>query len=214
MGAKKVGVGYGPVGALVAAGGVSGVVVDVGFTAVRVTPIRQGVPLPALAQRHRSVGAVFLDQDGSGEAGGGRKEETRSFAREMRLPDGNGVRAPCPLTKGACRLLYSSTVSVPDSFQHAYQRFNIEYPGSPHWTGFGGGAAVSGVHDALAGALAGSLVLDEPVQLPLQNPRYAPLEGATILTQLNTFKAMCIGVETYAEDGPERCVHLKILDPR
>ncbi|CCW67264.1 unnamed protein product [Phytomonas sp. Hart1] len=245
LGAKKVCLGYAPVAAHFAAGEVSGVNVDIGFSAVRITPIYQGIPCTAISEVYPTIGAAHVDEElaryytvgplpqeltalksqvcwiGRHDCENDEKWDNESgfsrFVDEITLPDGSCARVPFgphDALQAGRRLLYNSTVSLPDSFQSIYQSFSIEFHNCPYWSLFGGASDMFGVNDTLTRALSGSLPLTDPIQLRLRNSCNAPVEGASIVSQLNTFKSMCVGVESYEEDGPERCVHSKILDSR
>ncbi|EPY34482.1 hypothetical protein STCU_01562 [Strigomonas culicis] len=111
-------------------------------------------------------------------------------------------------------MLYSDAMNVPRSLCHILECASIQFASPLRYALAGNGANMKGVSSAFADVLSHSLLQVVPKCLYLKNPHWAAVEGGTILSQLSTFKSMCVDATEYEEEGPTRCTYGKIVDPR
>lgn len=234
IGAKRVCLSYSAATALFAGGETSGVAVDLGYTSVRATPVEDGVPVTSMAISMDAVGARYVDSSLRHMLGDQQLpdvllstvkaqccwvgSEEPPLPEEFSLPDGSTVQVnltPQDYHQAANCLLYSGTTRVPDILHHFYQKFTVSCGTPvPHWVLFGGAAGMHGVNSVLAGSISSFMLDSPPRQLMVQNSCNGPVDGGVILSHLSSFKGMCVSMEEYEEDGPERCVHVKVADRR
>lgn len=232
FGCKKVCLHYTACTGLYAAGETSGVVVDVGYAGVQLSSVYKGVVQTQNSSRLLSVGSRSLDcelhkllpLDVSEEGLQLVKTQCCTVAEgaeslpDVTLPDGTvfscGGERRHELHKASSALLNSTTSSVPDTLRLVFQKHTIRHPDSTSWLRLGGGAQISGVEEVLGTALAHPLCRHTPKELRLKDATHAAVSGGIILSQLNVFKSMCIGVGDYEEYGPDGCVRMQVVDTR
>ncbi|KPI87727.1 putative actin-like protein [Leptomonas seymouri] len=232
FGCKKVCLHYTACTGLYAAGETSGVVVDIGYAGVQLSSVHKGVVQTALSSRLASVGTRSLDCelhkllrcDVTGEALHLIKAQCCSLTeraepqRDVTLPDGtvfpNKGLTRSELHKASSALLFSTTSSTPDSLRLVFQKHSILYPDSTSWLRLGGGSQIDGVEEVLGTAMTHPLCRHTPKELHLKDATHGPVSGGIILSQLNVFKSMCIGVSDYEEYGPDGCVRMQVVDAR
>lgn len=235
LNAKRVFLGYTAATALFSAGATTGIGIDIGYRGVRVASVVNGTVHASLCAEVPSVGARNTDRVlcrylpeaeepllmalkssacyiGSEAAG--------AVPSRLTLPDGSSL--PFPLSGAACReagealLFHAPHISVPAVVEHTYQRGLLEFPSLRQWVLFGGASVLSGARETLRSALGHviSPLHDTPHQLQTKAPDHAALSGGVIVSHLSSFKGMCIHAAEYEEEGPHRCIHLKIVDGR
>jgi hypothetical protein len=232
FGCKKVCLHYTACTGLYAAGETSGVVVDIGYAGVQLSSVYKGVVQTALSSQLSSVGTRSLDcelhrllrRDVTEESLHLIKSQCCAVReREEPLPDltlPDGTVFPCKgLTRSELHaasgaLLFSTTSSVPDTFRLVFQKHTLCHADATSWLRLGGGAQIDGVEEVLQTALAHPLNRHTPKELLLKDTTHGPVSGGIILSQLNVFKSMCIGVGDYEEYGPDGCVQMQVVDAR
>ncbi|XQJ28835.1 actin-like protein, putative [Leishmania guyanensis] len=232
FGCKKVCLHYTACTGLYAAGETSGVVVDLGYAGVQLTSVHKGAVQTAISTRLSSVGTRSLDDELHRLLHGSATEETLRHVKthccslterdemvpELTLPDGSVFPHDdlkrSELHRATKALLYSTTSSVPETLRMVYQKHSIRFSDSTSWVQLGGGSLISGVDEALTRAMAHPLCRHSAKQLHLKDVTHAPVSGGIILSQLNVFKSMCIGVADYEEYGPDGCLHMQVVDAR
>lgn len=232
FGCKKVCLHYTACTGLYAAGETSGVVVDVGYAGVQLSSVYQGAAQTALSCRLSSVGTRSLDCELHKLLPSGATEEAMDLMKaqccglaeqteplaDLTLPDGTTL--PCSALKrsevhaASSALLFSTTSSVPDTLRLVFQKHVIRHPDAASWLRLGGGAQMDGVAEVLQTALTHPLCRHTPKELHLKDATHGPVSGGIILSQLNVFKSMCIGVSDYEEYGPDGCVRMQVVDAR
>ncbi|KAL7695198.1 actin-like protein [Lotmaria passim] len=232
FGCKRVCLHYTASTGLYAAGETSGVVVDIGYAGVQLSSVCKGVAQTALSARLSSVGTRSLDCELHKLTRSDVTEETlhliktRCCAMTEReeplpaftLPDGtifpyDGLTRS-ELHRASSALLFSTTSSVPDTLRLVFQKHSLRCPDSTSWLRLGGGAQIEGVGEVLMTAMTHPLCRRTPKELHLKDVTHGPVSGGIILSQLNVFKSMCIGVGDYEEYGPDGCVRMQVVDAR
>lgn len=150
-------------------------------------------------------------------------DEEQSFT----LPDGSLLTFNrSDVSRCYQSLLVSPQCSVVDSFRHLHAEVLADSPSewsTCNWVVAGGGANTAGLQDYLKLQLTSTPVGDASVYngltaevrpVPLQSPSTAAVEGGIALSHLSSFRGMCTTREDYADQGPERCLHNKIVDAR
>lgn len=231
FGCHKASLHYTSCTALYASGETSGIAVDVGFNGVRITPVLNGVPQTVLSADLSSVGSRKVDAALSALLPCSPSDDLLRSVKErycflnqpesdlaaMVLPDGSVFTPPFSVEEvrvAAQSLLYSSVASVPDTLRYTLQKCCSIYSQPKNWLRFGGASRMSGVGDILSSAIQSPLSGSPLQELNLRSYTHAPVSGAMILSQLNIFKSICVDVADYEEDGPDRCVHLQVVDAR
>ncbi|RNF08061.1 actin-like protein [Trypanosoma conorhini] len=232
--AKCVFLGYAAATALFSAGETTGMSIDVGYRGVRFVPVVHGIVQTSLSAAVQSVGARGTDQVLSRHLPEAEEpllrelkssacwvgEESVALPSRLTLPDGNSL--PFPLSSAVCReagealLFHAPHINAPFALHHAHQKSLIEFPSLNQWVLFGGASVVKGVREVVRGSLshAVSPLHVTPRRLQVKVPMHASISGGVILSQLSSFKGMCVHAAEYAEEGPHRCLHLKATDGR
>ncbi|ORC93411.1 actin-like protein [Trypanosoma theileri] len=234
LGAKQVFLGYTAATSLFSVGETTGISVDVGYRGVRVVPVVSGVIQTALSADVQSVGArntdrvlrqyipsaneslLFTLKSNACFIG----DKTPTLPSHITLPDGNSL--PFPLSFSACReagealLFHPPYTRTPDVLQYTHQKCLLEFPNMKHWVLVGGASSIRGTREILHSSMSHTIIPQKEHfhQLQVKTPMQAAISGGIILSQLSSFKGMCVNVEEYAEEGPHRCVHLKSVDGR
>ncbi|EAN84931.1 putative actin-like protein [Trypanosoma cruzi] len=232
--AKRVFLGYAAATALFSVGKTTGIGMDVGYRGVRFVPVVNGIVQTSLCAEVQSVGARGADcvlnrhlpeaeepilralKSSACWVG----EEPVALPSRLTLPDGNSL--PFPISFAACReagealLFHQPHISAPVAVHYAYQKSLMDFPFLNEWVLFGGASAVKGVREVFRGALSHAVAPLQvtPHHLQAKVPMHAPLSGCVILSQLSSFKGMCVHAAEYEEEGPHRCIHLKAVDGR
>lgn len=232
FGCKKVCLHYTASAGLYAAGETSGLVVDLGYAGVQLTSVQQGTVQTSMSTRLSSVGTRSVDGELHRLLRGDMTEATLHLVKthccslmerdelvpQLTLPDGSVFpyddRTRSELHRATSALLYSTTSSVPDTLRTIYQKHSIRFPDSTSWVQLGGGSLISGVNEVLTTAMTHPLFRPAHQQLHLKDVTHAPVSGGIILSQLNVFKSMCIGVSDYEEYGPDGCLRMQVVDSR
>ncbi|AAZ10336.1 actin-like protein, putative [Trypanosoma equiperdum] len=232
LGAKRVSLVDSVSTALFSSGETTGVCVDVGYGGVRAVPVVNGFPQSFLGEDVRSVGAKNTDTvlrrhipQASEPVLLALKstvcfvgDEPPAVSRQISLPDGSTF--PMTLSPSVCReageaLLYNApTASAPNALRHMYQKSLLECPSLDRWVLVGAASGMTGVGRVLGEAMTHALTVTQregPQYIAVKDPAHAAVCGGAILSQLSTFKKMCVTVEEYVEEGPHYCVRPKII---
>ncbi|RNF03990.1 actin-like protein [Trypanosoma rangeli] len=232
--AKRVFLGYAAATALFSAGETTGMSIDVGYCGVRFVPVVHGIVQTSLCAAVQSVGARATDCVLSRYLPEAEEpllwalkssacwvgEEAVALPSRLTLPDGNSL--PFPLSYAVCKeagealLFHTPHISAPFAVHHAYQKSLIEFSSLNQWVLVGGASVVRGVREVFRGALSHAVSPSHvtPRRLQVKAPMHAALSGGVIVSQLSSFKGMCVHAAEYAEEGPHRCIHLKAVDGR
>ncbi|KAG8343169.1 putative actin-like protein [Trypanosoma vivax] len=225
--AKRVYLGCTASAALYSAGETAGISLDVGSRGVRLVPVVDGIVQTSFCEDISRIGARACDavlRQYIPKADEPLLLALKSDAcfvgdtpsappTHLTLPDGHVV--PTPVSAAVCgeagrALLFGDhCVSAPDILQFAHQKWLLEFPSLNQWVLAGGASRVSGVQETLCSAMQHALVpaaFTEMRQLPVFDPLRAATCGGGIVSQLNSFKHLCVSSEDYAEEGPHRCV--------
>lgn len=230
--AKKVSLVYSAATTLYSAGETSGSCVDVGFSGVRISTVYNSVTYPTLCSAWSCVGgrcadealqyyhhghpcndemleAIKKQQCFLGEASGSTGDIT--------LPDGATFTSKLTAeeAKGAAEtMLFSKTANIPRALCSLMESASVQFGFPQRYALAGHGANLKGISAVFSDTLSHGMFPTLPKNVYLKNPHWAAVEGGTILSQLGTFKTMCISGNEYEEEGPARCVYGKIVDPR
>lgn len=235
--ARKVCMEYVAPAALFSCGETSGMVFDVGYTGVRITPVTRGLPEVDESSNFVGVGSFYaekvllshLSQSDANEERWRRSmlhimtsiqdNSTASITNkttETVLPDGTtlDIRIPDSVaTEAGKRLLFSTTVNVPDAAWFTAMRI-ADAESHSHYLRCGGSADWTSFSEGISTALSRSISPNRSSELVSKNATTASVVGGSILSQLSCFKSMCIASEDYYDEGPHGCVRQYATDPR
>nr|CCC89762.1 putative actin-like protein [Trypanosoma congolense IL3000] len=232
LGAKRVSLVNALSAALFSCGETTGICVDVGYRSVRVVPVVSGLAYTTLAEDIVGVGARSSDAVLRYHLRSATEpmlralkssvcfvgEEPAAVPRHLALPDGSTFSVT--LSPSACReagealLFRAPTVNAPFALQSVYQKALLEIPALDQWAVFGGASGVAGVRRVFGQALTHALTAaprESPRLLTVKDPTQASVCGGAILSQLSSFKKVCITSEEYAEEGPHHCVRTRAI---
>ncbi|KEG13747.1 actin-like protein [Trypanosoma grayi] len=234
--AKQVFLGNVAATALFSVAETTGIGVDIGYRGVRIVPVVNGVARTSLCADVPLVGARQTDNVLRRHIPQAEEallqmlkatacfigDEAPALPQQLMLPDGSSL--PFPLSTSTCReagealLFHAPHIRAPDVLQHTYQKCLLELPSLKHWVLFGGASSITGTREALRGAMNRVVAplqgATPPQLLHVKSPMQAALSGGVIVSQLSSFKSMCVSAAEYAEEGPHRCIHLKTVDER
>ncbi|KAH9599169.1 Actin family [Trypanosoma melophagium] len=234
LGAKQVFLGYAAATSLFSVGETTGISVDIGYRGVRVVPVVSGVVQTALSANIEKVGARNTDRilhqyiPHANEALLFTLKSNACFIGDkvptlpshITLPDGNSLAFP--LSFSACQeagealLFHAPYTRTPDILQYTHQKCLLEFPNMKHWVIVGGASSMKGTPEIIHNAMSHTIIpqKEHSHQLQVKTPMQAAISGGIIVSQLSSFKGMCVNVAEYAEEGPHRCIHLKAVDGR
>ncbi|EPY30610.1 hypothetical protein AGDE_00893 [Angomonas deanei] len=143
----------------------------------------------------------------------GEEEATQSTRT---LPDG-AVLPDClssrDVAEAGSRLLVSETTDSLFSFRNVYENSVAESSTVLPYMVCGGGSLMRGVNHAVKSHLQKYFTFPNR-ELTAKSPSHTAIDGGLILSQISSFKQMCVDVEEYNENGPARCCSSKMIDSR
>lgn len=231
FGARNVCIEYVPCAALFSVGETQGTVFDAGYTGVRITPVVQGSPLFDYSSSFHDIGAFFAEDElasylspillpygnnspslvsqifsGFTE----RTNEAVSSPHEVVLPDGSSLFVSIPpdvFHRAEERLLYSSKTNFIDEVWFTHLR-TTNILSSTHFLRIGGASENKYFANSIFSLFHRNRMTDHSIEVQTNNSRCAPVLGGCILSQLSSFKSLCISVADYTEEGPHGCSRL------
>lgn len=235
-GARKVCLECTAPASLFSCGETSGIVVDVGYTAVRITPVLKGIPAAELSTSLYGVGSFFTESElisSLSESYPAQEIGWRSYMNqimpevggeasvsgcrtEIALPDGSLLPlsfSSSTISRAADRLLLSGESDVLDTAWYTLMK-SINTEANSHFLRSGGAAHWHICATKLATSFNRSITPTTPSEVLSKNSLHSSVVGGSILSQLSCFKNMCISVEDYNDEGPHGCVRQYSTDPR
>lgn len=234
FGAKRICLEYSASASLLSCGEVSGTVIDVGYTGMRLTTVKGGIPVVEHSISLDDVGAFYAEAEFYSLLPKAEQEQVPLWhslmpqimtspaggdvnqTRMVTLPDGTSVEVPLSsdsINQAASRIFSSHLNNgLDDAWSITAHAFNVG--ASTRFLRFGGAAEWSDFSSKLHVTLAPFSLGKKSQELFNRNPVTSPVAGGSILSQLAVFKSMCVSDEDYSEDGPHGCVRNYRTDSR
>lgn len=232
FGARSVCIEYAPSAALFNSGETQGTVFDIGYTGLRITPVLNGTPLFDYSSSFNDIGTFYAEKELVSYLGHKIVQNERdwmgiltqimseipetcsstvsSHSQEVILPDGSSLSLSIPsyvLRRSEERLLFSATRNFLDEIWFSNLRTS-KVLSSTQFLRIGGASQSKYFSSTLRSFLHGTYTYTQPIEIQTRNSRCAPVLGGCILSQLSSFKKMCISALEYTEEGPHGCSQL------
>lgn len=235
-GARKVCMECTASSSLFSCGETSGIVVDVGYTAVRITPVLKGIPAVEITSSLTGVGSFFTESEIITSLSNSypmHQVQWRSYMNqimpeiggetnvggcqtEVVLPDGSSLSLSISsenISRAADRLLFSSQSDVLDTAWYTLMK-SINTEANSHFLRTGGAAHWHICTTKLSSTFNKCVTSTTPSEVLSKSSLHSSVMGGSILSQLSCFKNMCVSLEDYNEEGPHGCVRQYTTDPR